>query len=159
MIAFLWSWLAGRILVPFLPYVIAVLVGAGALGTVGGLWKGYQWASASCAAANQAAELKAKEATLERYRALLRATELQRATESARAADTAAALQKRAKELEADRAAAEASQRDVEADLTGAIQDKGKLDAIVQKLRATARTDCRASDADVRLDGRLRGAR
>lgn len=155
----IWTWLATKLIVPFLPYILGGLL---LLNVATGLfagWKVYQWASAACQAANDAAEMKAKDATLERYRALLRATELQRATEAARAADTASALQQRAQELEADKAIAEAAQRDVEADLAAAIQDKGKLDAIVQKLRGTARTDCRASDADVRLDERLRSNR
>lgn len=155
----MWTWLVGKIITPFLPYILGGLLAFNVLSTLYAGWKGYQWASAACQAANDAAEVKAKDAVLERYRALLRATELQRAIEAARAADTASALQQRAQELEADKASAEAAQRDVEADLAAAIQDKGKLDAIVEKLRGTARVDCRASDADVRLDERLRGNR
>jgi len=155
----MWEWIAGRFILPFLPYVMGILLGLNVVTGLAGLWKGYQWASASCSAAAALAESKAKDLTIERYKALLKATELQRATEAAKAIDTAAALQDRAAELEADKARAEAAQQDVEDDLAAAIQDKGTLNAIVQKIRATARTDCRASDADVRLDRRLRGVR
>jgi len=155
----IWTWIVGRIIQPFLPFVLGGFLALSVAGTLGGVWYGYSWASASCSAAAALAESKAKDLTIERYKALLKATELQRATEAAKALDNASALQDRAAELESDKAKAEAAQQDVEADLTAAIQDKGTLNAIVQKIRAAPHTDCRASDADVRLDRRLRGVR
>ena len=140
----MWSWLLGRIIQPFLPYVLGGLLCLSVVSGLAGLWKGYQWASAACQAANDAAEVKAKEATLERYRALLRATELQRATEAARAADTASALQQRAQELEADKASAEAA----------IVDSRLGIEGITETV-AIGRTGSRLQLGD--LTGRLRG--
>jgi hypothetical protein len=58
----IWSWILGRIIQPFLPYILGGLLALAAVGTIGGYIKGRMDASAKC----HDAELRVQIATMQR---------------------------------------------------------------------------------------------
>ena len=71
MITMVWTWLAQRVLFPFLPWILAGLLAAGAAGSLAAYLKGRADASARC----QEAALRAELATLKRDMAAWRTAE------------------------------------------------------------------------------------
>jgi hypothetical protein len=129
---------------------------AGAVGW--GYWSiyntGYKSAASKCESERLRIELAEKDSLIRKYKDLLAATELQRVSEGIEAAERERLIQDRLTSLAAEKALADLGQAELERDLTALIQDKGKLDAVLAKLRQS-RGNCGASDADVELDGRL----
>lgn len=136
------------------PVGLAALVASG-LGAA--YLKGRGDANDNCRAASLERALHAEAAAVSRYRSALEASQAQRNSEAVAAAEREKELAARLAEIEVERLEQEKAAADLETDLAAAIQDKGKLDALVSKLRASARTDCRASDRDIDLDQRMRG--
>jgi hypothetical protein len=137
------------------------IVPVGAIGLVlaglsGAYLKGRGDANANCTSAELERVVYAQATALARYRAALEASIAQREVEAAEAGRREALIQDRLREIEAETEAQKKAEADLETDLAKAIADKGQLDAIIAKLRASARTDCRASDSDVSLDRRVR---
>jgi hypothetical protein len=139
--------------------IYAVVYGSIAL-VIGGsyLWvyeKGVAHANAAWKAKEYERVIYAQAQSIARYETAIAESARQREEEAKAASDRESVIAARVKELEDERVEREKSATDLEADLNAAITDKGKLDAIVSKLRAT-RYDCRASSRDLDVDQRMR---
>lgn len=141
---------------PWTFYAIAAALIAAAGAYVYSL--GYSSASAKCRTAELERVIYAQAESISRYATALAQSALQREAEAEAAHDRESVIAARVKELEDERVQQEQAATDLEIDLAAAITDKGKLDAIVAKLRTT-RNDCRATDRDIDVDNRMRRKR
>jgi hypothetical protein len=133
------------------------VIGLVLAGLGGAYLKGRGDANANCTSAELERVIYAQATALARYRAALEASVAQREVEAAEAGRREALIQDRLKEIEAEKVEQEKSAADLETDLASLISDKEKLDALIAKLRKSARTDCRITDRDIDLDRRVRG--
>jgi hypothetical protein len=135
------------------PYAVAVALAVAALWYSHHL--GYSSAQSKCRQAELERVIYAQAESISRYRAALETSNAQREEEAAAAADRESILIARANELEAEKAAQTKTTVELESDLRAAIMDKGKADALIDRMR-TARDDCRATDRDIDVDQRMR---
>lgn len=148
----MWSWIVGKIIQPFLPYILGGLIAAGLVGSVAAYFKGRADMDAKWQAKNMQAIIDAQAVTIERYRKATEETKAQ-AEQELRAAQAANDLiAERMKQAQADNDILEEQLAALLSDKDKLAIDKDKLDATLKALRAK----CLATPRDVDLDRRLR---
>lgn len=144
-----------------IPPALIYLVVYGAIALVIGssYWwvyaKGAAHARAECKAAEYERVMYAQATSIQRYKTALAESTQQRELEAAVASEREAILLARAKELEEADADQDRMAAALDLELRAAIEDKGKADALIEKMRLT-RGDCRATDRDIDVDQRMR---
>lgn len=141
----MWSWIASKIIQPFLPYVLGGLIAAGLVGSIGAYFKGRADMDAKWQAKNMQAIIDAQAQTIARYRTAAEETQKQAEQELRAAEESKRLIEERMKEAETDNVL-------LETQLAVLITDKDKLNETLQMLRAK----CTATARDVDLDKRLR---
>ena len=141
----MWGWIVGKIIQPFLPYILGGLIAAGLVGSIGAYFKGRADMDAKWQAKNMQATIDAQAATIERYRTAAEESQAQAAKEIQDAQIAKALIEERMKDAEVDNVL-------LETQLATLILDKEKLDETLKLLRAK----CLATNSDVTLDRRLR---
>lgn len=144
----MWGWIVGKIVQPFLPYVLGALVAAGLIGSVAAYIKGRADMNAIWQAKELESVINAQAQTIARYREASEQAKAQAAQEVREAQERAGLIEERMKQ-------AEIENTQMESQLATLITDKEKLDAVVKSLKAA----CLATGSDVTLDQRLRAGK
>lgn len=142
----MWGWIVGKIISPFLPYILGGLIAAGLVGSIGAYFKGRSDMNAHWEAKELQRTIDNLNETIARFKKAAAEDKAQAEQELQAAQDNAKAIAERMQQ-------AKDEQDITEAMLIATITDKEKLDAALKALRAK----CRATPADVNLDKRLRG--
>ena len=142
----MWGWLVGKIISPFLPYVLGGLIAAGVAGAGYAYFKGRSDMNAKWVAKELERTIANQNETILRYEKAAIETKAQAALELQLAEENAKAIAERMQQVK--------DEQDItEAMLIATITDKEKLDAALKALRSK----CTADNRDVMLDRRVRG--
>lgn len=142
----MWGWLVGKVISPFLPYVLGALVAAGVAGAGFAYFKGRSDMNAKWVAKEYERTVANLNETIARFEKAAIETKAQAALELQVAQENAKDIAERMQQAKDD-------QDITEALLIATITDKEKLDAALKALRAK----CLADNRDVMLDRRVRG--